>query len=133
MKEIIIVTPRREGLLSAVTQALADANINIEEFEAQDVKDFSTVRMEVDRYDDALVALRDAGFEALTEDVVVIKLKDEPGALARLAKRLQDNGIGIRSVRSLHRSASEVMVALSMDRTDEAMALIEDLLICRVS
>ncbi len=39
----------------------------------------------------------------------------------------------MRSVRILHRQAGEAMVAISMDRSDEAMRLIDDLLVNRVS
>ncbi len=40
----------------------------------------------VDRYDEALVALRDAGVPAVSEDAIIIRIADEPGALARLSR-----------------------------------------------
>ena len=75
--------------------------------------------------------LRDAGYDAITEDAVVINVKDQPGALAKVMRRLNDAGVDMRSMRILHRQAGEAMVAISMDRNDEAMRLIDDLLVNR--
>ena len=129
MKEITIVTPLQDGLIARVSKVLGDAGINIENLDPMDVKQFSMVTLTADRYNDALQCLRDAGFDALTEDVVLIHLKDEPGALARVTQRLYEGGIHVRSIRILHRQVGEAMVALSMDRSQEALALIQDLLV----
>ena len=81
--------------------------------------------------DQALLVLRDVGYDAITEDAVVINVKDRPGALAQVTRRLQEAGVGMRSMRILHRQAGEAMVAISMDRSDDAMRLIDDLLVNR--
>ena len=44
-----------------------------------------------------------------------------------------DAGMAVRSIRILHRQAGEAMVAVSMDRNEEAMSLIDDLLVNRSS
>ena len=87
MKEIVIVTQNRAGLLADIAEILARHNINIETLDAEEVHDTAVIELTVDRYDEALQRLRDAGFDAVTEDAFLIRLKDEPGALARVAKR----------------------------------------------
>jgi len=82
-------------------------------------------------YDDALRVLRDSGYHAITEDAVVINVKDQPGALAQVTRRLREGGVEMRSMRILHRQAGEAMVAISMDRTRDGMRLIDDLLVSR--
>ncbi len=46
-------------------------------------------------------------------------------------RRLNQAGVDMRSMRILHRQAGEAMVAISMDRNDDAMRLIDDLLVNR--
>ena len=130
MKQITIVAPREEGVIARISQTLGEAKINIASLDAVDVKDLDVILLTVDdRYNDALHALCAAGFDAVTEDAVVIRLKDEPGSLAKVTQRLFDAGIHVRSIRILQRQQGEGVVALSVDRSSEALALIQDLLI----
>ncbi len=131
MKQITIVTPAQTGLMANISDHLGNAGINIETLEAFVVRDWDIIQLTVSDYDQALLVLRDAGYDAITEDAVVINVKDRPGALAQVTRRLNDAGVGMRSMRILHRQAGEAMVAISMDRTEEAMRLIDDLLVNR--
>ena len=131
MKQITIVTPVQAGLVADISDQLGHAEINIETLEAYVVRDWDIVQLTVSDYDDALQVLRDAGYDAITEDAVVINVKDQPGALAQVTRRLHQAGVDMRSMRILHRQAGEAMVAISMDRSDEAMRLIDDLLVSR--
>jgi len=83
----------------------------------------------VDRYDDALAALRNASLQAYTEDAFLVRLKDEPGALARLAKRYKDAGVDIRAMRIVRRQDGWGLVALSADDREPARELVKDLLV----
>ncbi len=131
MKQITIVTPAQAGLMAEISDQLGKAGINIETLEAFVVRDWDIVQLTVSDYDRALRVLRDAGYDAITEDAVVINVKDQPGALAKVTRRLNEAGVDMRSMRILHRQAGEAMVAISMDRNDEAMRLIDDLLVNR--
>ena len=122
MRQITIVTPGRAGLMADISDQLGKAGINIETLEAFVVCDWDIVQLTVSDYNQAaMVVLRDAGFDAITEDAVVINVKDQPGALAKVTRRLHEGGVHIRSVRLLHRQAGEAMVAISMDRTEEGI------------
>ena len=131
MRQITLVTPAQAGLMADISDQLGSAGINIETLEAFVVRDWDIVQLTVSDYNRALVVLRDAGYDAITEDAVVINVKDQPGALAKVTRRLYQGGVDIRSVRILHRQGGEAMVAISMDRTEEGMRLIEDLLVSR--
>lgn len=131
MKHITIVTPVKAGLVADISSRLGDSGINIESVDAFEVQTWDIVQLSVSDYDRALQVLRDAGYDAITEDAVVVNVKDEPGALAQLTRRLYDGGVDMRSMRLLHRQAGEALVAISMDRTDEGMRLISDLLVNR--
>ena len=83
----------------------------------------------VDKYDAALKALRDAGYAAVSEDAILIKLKDEPGALAKVASRFKEAQVNLRSVRIMRREQGYSLVAVVTRRTEEALALVEDVLV----
>jgi len=129
MKEIVIVTQNRAGLLADIAEILARHNINIETLDAEEVHDTAVIELTVDRYDEALQRLRDAGFDAVTEDAFLIRLKDEPGALARVAKRFKDANIDLRSVRIVRRLKDFAIVAVATARTEEAKALVREYLV----
>ncbi len=129
MKQITVVTESSPGLLAQVSEILAERGINIETLNAETVQDYGVVIFTVDRYDEALVALRDAGVPAVSEDAIIIRIVDEPGALARISRRFHDAEIRLRSVRIIRRDAGHGLVALSTERTERALDLVKDVLI----
>ncbi len=129
MKQITIVAESSPGLLARVTEILAARGINIETLDAETVQDHGVVVLTVDRYDEALVALRGAGIPAVSEDAIIIRIADEPGALARISRRFHDAGIRLRSVRIIRRREGYGLVALSTERTERALDLVSDVLI----
>ena len=129
MKQITIVAPSQDGLVAHVTQTLGNADINIESIDAMNVQVRDVVVLTVNEYDRSLLLLRDAGYDAFSEDAQIVNIRDEPGALANITKRLYDGGVHIRSIRLLYRQFGEAIVAVAMDSPDTGMALIEDLLI----
>ncbi|MBI5724948.1 MAG: ACT domain-containing protein [Planctomycetes bacterium] len=129
MKEIVIVTQNRTGLMADISEALAGAGVNIETLEAEEVHELAVVNLTVDKYDPALLALHNAGFEAVTEDAIVVRIPDEPGGLARVAKRFKDANIDLRSIRILRRHKGFALVALAADRSKEALDLVRDCLV----
>lgn len=129
MKQITIIAPRQDGLVARISSVLAQAGINIESLDASDVKDTDIVILIVDKYNEALSALRDADLPAITEDVFVVNIKDEPGALAKVTKRLFDGGIHLHSIRLLSRQFGLALVAVATDRNEEAMVLLKDVLV----
>ena len=78
MKQITIVTPVQAGLMADISEQLGKAGINIETLEAFVVRDWDIVQLTVSDYDRACACLRDAGYDAITEDAVVINVKDQP-------------------------------------------------------
>jgi hypothetical protein len=131
MKEITLATPTRVGLLADISDALGRAGISMETLDAVTVRDWDVVRLTCTDYPRALQILRAAGLDPIAEDGIVIHLKDEPGSLAKVTRRLQDAGIVLRSARILHRKDGTAMVALAIDRGPEGLALIADLLVDR--
>ncbi len=129
MKQITIVTKNRDGLTADIATVLGENDINIESLDAEEVAGMGVVTLTVDHYNRALHALRDSGWHAVTEDAFVMRVKDKPGALARVAKRFKDAGINFRSIRIIQHEGEWGMVAVSAEPIDEARALVKDKLL----
>jgi len=134
MTHLTVLLESHTRTVADLAQALADRGINIEDIDVQDAGPDQTgvVNLTVDRYDEALLALRDAGFRAVSEDALVIRLRDEPGALAKVAVRFKDAGIGIRSMHILGRAGSSALVSIVSERPADAKQLVRDLLVSGV-
>ncbi len=130
MKQISIITENRLGVVTEITEALANAEINIETIDAELAGDHVVIVLTVDQYDRALELFRRFGtLRIVTEDAILVKLKDEPGALAKIARRFTDAGIGMRSIRIIERNSNYALVAISTARTDAALNLVADVLL----
>lgn len=129
MKEITVVIDNRAGMLADLSEVLAARGVNIESIDGEAAESRGIVRLTVDQYDVALSALRDSGFQAISEDALLIRLKDESGALARAAARFKDANINIRSLRILRREGGFALVTLVTENNEAARDLVGDVLV----
>ncbi|MDX2109375.1 MAG: ACT domain-containing protein [Verrucomicrobiota bacterium] len=128
MKQIVIVTENRPGVVAKISELLGKKGINIESINADAVGNYGVITLMVDRVDLAVALLKDASYDAKVEDALVVNLHDEPGALAVLSRRFLDADINIRSIRIVRRGEGSTLVAIATNRTHEAMDLVKDLL-----
>jgi hypothetical protein len=130
MREITIVTPPDQpGTLADVAERLAAREINITEMEVIDDHVHGIIRLQAQPYDEALRVLTDAGYHALSEEVLVIRLRDEPGAIARVASRFREPHINVNALRILRRTSGWATVALSTSDNARARELLGDCLV----
>ena len=120
MDRIIVMAKSEVGVIADITVALADARVNILTINTENTGETGLVIMTTEDNDAALRALTMAGFRAVIDDVLVIRLKDEPGALAKVAEKFKAAGVNIQSLHILDRHGDYATVALSAD--DRAMA-----------
>ena len=131
MKEIFIVSDNRPNMVAEITEALAEAGVNIEFLSAEIIGGSRVAILTVDRYDEALRALARTPYQALSEDAILIQLDDKPGELARITRRFADAGIELRSIRIIRYEGGTGIFAVAADRTEEAAELLKDVLISR--
>lgn len=129
MKQLTVIVQDRPGSVADVSRVLADRRINIEALSTEIDGEGAHLRLIVDRWEDAEQALRGAGLRVQVEDVLVVRLRDEPGALLRIAERFRGAGLSIRSLRSLRRSGDFQLVALVADDSRRARALLGDVMV----
>jgi hypothetical protein len=129
MKQITVVSHGDLDITADLTSALGSAGINIETLALEHHAEASVVTLTVDRYDEALAALQQAGFDAVSEDALLIRVTDAPGSLARIALRFREAGIQVRSLRIIRHGSGHAIVAVSVDRTAQARELLRDVLL----
>ena len=125
MTRIVVMAANEVGVIADISRVLADNGINIETISAEALGDKGAVTLTADDYDGALRALTDAGFKTVTDDALILSLRDEPGALARVAESLKEGGVNIQSLHILDRRGGLTTVAISTDDRAKAEGLVD--------
>ena len=125
MNRIIVMARNEVGVIADISRALADEGINIETISAEALADKGVITLTADSYDEALRVLTDAGFKTVSDDSLVLRLPDEPGALAKVAERFKDAGVNIQSLHIVERREGHTIVALSADDRAKAETLVD--------
>ena len=124
VNRIIVMADNEVGVIADITRALAGEGINVESINAQTVGGQGTIILTADHYDRALYVLNQAGFKAVGDDALVLRLEDRPGALAEVADRLKRAGVNIESMHILNRQGGQALIALkSGDRAGAVSAI----------
>ena len=129
MKQLTVLAPNKPGQLAAIAEALAAGGVNIEHFDVETHGADGVIVLTVDRYGDALRLLLDAGFKAITQDTLLVRLEDKPGALAKVAVRLKDAGVDLRSMHIVRRDGGVSIASLVADDNVRATEVLRDVLI----
>lgn len=124
MKNLRVVVPNRPGLLAELTEVLAARGVDIAQIVVETHDAGAVVRMEVQDEDAALGALTEAGYPAVSDDVLLARIEDRPGSLASLSRRLADANLNIRSLHHVRRESGFALVAVSTDDNGRARDLL---------
>ena len=76
-----------------------------------------------------LQLLTQAGYKTVSDNSVLLRVKDEPGALARLARQISEQGISTRAITMLHQDNGFTVAAISTDNNAEARQMFKDTLV----
>lgn len=95
VKQLAIFLSNQPGALFRVTQDLAAKNININAICVMDSVDHAVVRLVVDKPNEAIHLLGDAGVLVVESDLLEIPVSNEPGQLNRVCQRLLEKNINI--------------------------------------
>lgn len=128
MKQITVFVPDECGIAATITSLLAERGVNIEDLDIDAIADHGLIVLTVDLYDEALRVLRDHGFKAITQDALLIKLEDKPGALAVIAVRLKDAGLDLRSMHIHRRENGYAFASLVASDNQKAASILRDVL-----
>ncbi len=120
-KDLVIIPEDRPGVVAELGERLGEAGINIEAISAFTGQGKGIVHLLVDRADDAVQVLRDAGFDVrAARRVVVVPLPDEPGHLGRRRGR-SPTPASTSNRPTSRRAASSSIVCDDVDRAKELL------------
>ena len=126
MDRIIVTAHNQVGVVADIAAAMTQADINILTINTEGGGESGVIILSTDDNDAALDVLASAGFRAVMDEALVIRLKDEPGALAKVAARFKESGVNIQSLHILDRHHGYTTVALSPDDRAKAESLLDD-------
>ena len=95
--QLTISLKSRPGVLAQLAKTLADAKINITSLSADAVSGRGKIRVIVNDAVTAKRALRRAKYRFSEEPAFVVRLRNKPGALARVSNRLAKEKVNIKS------------------------------------
>jgi len=130
MRQISVISKNNKNVVAEITTALAAHLININDLVSENFEQHAVTILSVDRYDEALKIIQQlSDMKAVTEDAILIKIEDKPGALAEIALRFKKAGILMQSIRIVDRGDRESFAAISTEQTEAALELVKDLVI----
>ena len=123
IRQISIFLENRQGRLSAICRALADAGINIVTLSLADTADFGIVRMIVDDFEKASAVLSAGGHVANVREVVAACVPDRPGGMAEITQALDEAGVNIEySYAFSFRRGEKAVLVFRFDDNEKAEA-----------
>ncbi|MBR9912829.1 MAG: hypothetical protein GYB33_21010 [Gammaproteobacteria bacterium] len=113
MKLITIICKAAVNPVTEVTELLGQEQINIEDIDFNQFGEEAFLSIAVSDYDRSLALLTGAGFNAVSDDVVLLRGEDRPGELAEIARALTNRGVQIRSLTLMEISSGGAVVAIT--------------------
>jgi hypothetical protein len=95
-KQLVIFLDNRPGTLARLTEALANAKINIHAISTSDTVDHSVIRLVVADYRKAMHLFEAHGTLVVEDDVLMIESGNIPGSLAKIVHKLTSLKIAIQ-------------------------------------
>ncbi len=95
--QLTVSLKSKPGVLAQLARTLADAGVNIASLSADAVSGRGKIRLIVNDPGKAKRALRRAKYRVTEEPAFVVRMRNKPGALARVAGRLGKARVNIKS------------------------------------
>ena len=123
VKQISVFLENKIGRLAEITSLLGQSGINIRALAIADTAEFGILRMIVDKPEEALKGLKEKGFAAKQTDVIVVKVPDKPGGLARILEILKESAFNVEYLYAfVKKSGEDAFVVFRIENIDEAIA-----------
>jgi hypothetical protein len=114
----------KPGELARATEAIAQKGINILGFTGATCGDSGSIVLLTNDEAGTKRALGDAGFKPREVELVVASLANQPGSLAKIARRLADAGVNIEAALPTGMEGGNVSVAFATDNPAKARQVI---------
>lgn len=125
ISQLTVFLENRRGHLASATRAISDAGINMHALYLADTEDFGVARILCDEPKRAKEVLSNGGFRAAVTDVIAVKLRDEPGALASLLEFCDEKDMNVEYAYCFIANGGEVVDVLKIGDKGAELTLAE--------
>lgn len=115
MRQLTIVSKNSNELVADITELLAKNDIDIRNIDSHLAGDDAYIKLVLSDHVRGLHLLTQAGYKAVSDDSVLLRVVDEPGALAKLSRLISERGINTRAITMLHHDDGFTIAAISTD------------------
>lgn len=127
VKQINVFLENQMGRLAEVTKTLGKAKIDIRALYVADNTDYGILRMILDKPDQAVEVLKEAGFTVSCTPVIAIAISDQPGTLDDALAKLSETGVSMEYIYAyVGRSSSDAVVVIRVQEPDTVLAKFEE-------
>ncbi len=125
MKQFSIEIKNRVGELARVTEVLAEHAINIVAIASESSGPKPRIHVVTEDQASTRKALEKSGREFREQDIIVIKVLDRPGELAKVARRLAREAINVESIYLFGKHRGYTEFALAVDDHGKAKEVLD--------
>lgn len=98
LKQVSIFAENKKGTMQKITSVLQEKQINIWGSVTNDSAEYGIIRMVVSNPEEAMKALKDAGYLCRLTDVMGVEVEDEVGRLNHLLLALEESNINVNYI-----------------------------------
>jgi len=129
MKTITIVSKDYTGLVADITELLTENRIDISSITAEIAGADAIIRLMTEQQTEALKVLNEAGFHAVGQGAVLVRVVDKPGSLASISRKLAENGVDIKGINMIQQNEGYNVLAINSENDDDVREILGDILI----
>jgi hypothetical protein len=129
MKYIMVINKDCKGLVAEISELLGKHNINIDSINANSEQGFAEIRLFTPDNTMALSILNESGFKAVSDESILVRIQDTPGALGCISRTLSENDIDIRGITMIEQNQGSNIVAIVTDQDENARKILKNSLV----
>lgn len=127
VKQISVFLENSFGRLAEVTKTLGKADIDIRALFVADSSDYGVLRMILDKPEEAVKVLTEAGFTVSTTQVLAIAIPDTPGTLDQTLTKFSETGESMDYIYGfVGRKSSEAVMVIRVQNYDPVIKAFEE-------
>ncbi len=124
IQQISVFLENKPGRLAHVAQVLRDNKINIRALTIADTSDFGILRMIVNRPEEALGVLKQAGFTVKQNVLIGVEIDDREGVLYDIMHLCDERGLNVEYTYSfVEQSSNKAILFLRFEDPEKAIAV----------
>jgi hypothetical protein len=125
VKELLVITPNKVGMLAEVTGAIADSGVNITAICAYGSGGKASFMIVTEDNQKAQNALKAKKYEVKEKEVVAVNLSNKVGAAKDMAKRLAQAGVNLDYCYGSTGNGAEAMFIFSTKDITKALDVLK--------